>query len=171
MIVMGVDPGTAIMGYGVIEYVNSRHRSLAYGVLRTSKEDGAEIRLKQLFFGINRLLDEFRPDAVAVEELFFNRNTTTAISVGQARGVALLAAGLRDIPVGEYTPLQVKQTVVGYGRAEKHQVQYMIQRILRLEETPKPDDAADALAIALCYCQFGGKDAWQSSKRKTKELG
>ena len=166
MIVLGIDPGTAIMGYGLVEYRNSKHKSLTYGVLRTAKEDKTEDRLKQLFHGINRLLDEYKPDVMAVEELFFNRNVTTAFTVGQARGVALLAAGLRDIPVGEYTPLQVKQAVVGYGRAEKHQVQYMLQRILGLAEAPKPDDAADALAVAVCYCQFGGKSSWQSNKRQ-----
>ena len=165
MIVIGIDPGTAIMGYGVVEYGNSKHKPLAYGVLRTDKEEKAEARLTQLFGGINRLLDVHRPDVMAVEELFFNRNTTNAITVGQARGVALLAAGLRGIPVGEYTPLQVKQAVVGYGRAEKHQVQFMIRKLLGLDEAPKPDDAADALAVAICYCQFGGKSAWQSTKR------
>ncbi len=164
MIVLGIDPGTAIMGYGVVSYQNSKHKPLAYGVLRTNKDEKTEDRLKQLFQGINELLDEYRPDVMAVEELFFNRNVTTAITVGQARGVALLAASLRGIPVGEYTPLQVKQAVVGYGRAEKQQVQYMIQRILGLQEVPKPDDAADALAIAICYCQFGGKSSWRSSK-------
>jgi len=165
MIVLGIDPGTAIMGYGVVEYKNSKHKALTYGVLRTDKEDKPEERLRQLFLGVNRLLDIHSPDVIAVEELFFNRNATNAISVGQARGVALLAAGLRSIPVGEYTPLQVKQAVVGYGRAEKHQVQFMIKKILGLEETPKPDDAADALAIAICYCQFGGQKSWQSTKR------
>ena len=166
MIVIGIDPGTAIMGYGIIEYRSSKHKAVAYGVLRTNKDEKTEDRLKILFLGVNRLLDEYKPDVMAVEELFFNRNITNAISVGQARGVALLAAGLREIPVGEYTPLQVKQAVVGYGRAEKHQVQFMIRKILGLKETPKPDDAADALAIAICYCQFGGKSGWQSTKRK-----
>ena len=166
MIVLGIDPGTAIMGYGIVEYKNSKHKSLTYGALRTGKDEKTEERLRQLFLGVNRLLDEYKPDVMAVEELFFNRNTTNAISVGQARGVALLAAGLRNIPVGEYTPLQVKQAVVGYGRAEKHQIQFMIKKILGLEETPKPDDAADALAVAVCYCQFGGKSGWHSSKRK-----
>ena len=164
MIVLGIDPGTAIMGYGIVHYQNSRHKALSYGVLRTGKDEKTEERLKQLFLGINRLLDEYAPDVMAVEELFFNRNTTNAISVGQARGVAMLAAGLRDMPVGEYTPLQVKQAVVGYGRAEKHQVQYMVRKILGMAETPKPDDAADALAVAICYCQFGGRNAWQSVK-------
>ena len=165
MIVLGIDPGTAIMGYGVVDYRNSKHKPLTWGVLRTDKGEKTEDRLTSLFHGINRLLDEYNPDVMAVEELFFNRNTTNAISVGQARGVALLSAGLRNIPIGEYTPLQVKQAVVGYGRAEKHQVQYMIQRILGLTEAPKPDDAADALAIAICYCQFGGQRSWQSTRR------
>ena len=164
MIVMGIDPGTAIMGYGVVQYQNSRHKALSYGVLRTKKEDLAEERLKQLFLGINNLLDTYKPDVMALEELFFNRNTTNAISVGQARGVALLAAGLRSMPVGEYTPLQVKQAVVGYGRAEKQQVQFMVQKLLGLQEKPKPDDAADALAIAICYCQFGGKKGWHNAQ-------
>jgi crossover junction endodeoxyribonuclease RuvC len=164
MIVLGIDPGTAIMGYGVVSYQNSKHKPLTYGVLRTEKGDGTGKRLQQLFQGINRLLEEYRPDVMAVEELFFNRNVTTAITVGQARGVALLAASLQGIPIGEYTPLQVKQAVVGYGRAEKQQVQYMIQRILGLPEAPKPDDAADALAVAVCYCQFGGKSGWRSAK-------
>ena len=157
MIVIGIDPGTAIMGYGVVEFKNSKHRSVDYGVIRTSKDEPQESRLKQLFLELNRLLDVHKPDVMAVEELFFNRNTTNAISVGQARGIAMLSAGLRDMPVGEYTPLQVKQAVVGYGRAEKKQVQYMVTKILGLHDTPKPDDAADALAIAVCYCQFGGK--------------
>ncbi|MCL2121030.1 MAG: crossover junction endodeoxyribonuclease RuvC [Clostridiales bacterium] len=165
MIVLGIDPGTAIMGYGVVEYGNSKHKSLAYGVIRTDKGDKTEDRLKQLFLGVNRLFDEYKPDVMAVEELFFNRNTTNALSVGQARGVILLAAGIREVPIGEYTPLQVKQAVVGYGRAEKHQVQFMIRKILGLEATPKPDDAADALAVAICYCQFGGRQSWQSTRR------
>ena len=162
MIVIGIDPGTAIMGYGIVEFSGGRHKPVDYGVLRTDKDMKPEIRLRELFIGINRLLDGFKPDVMAVEELFFNRNTTNAISVGQARGVAMLAAGLRDMPVGEYTPLQVKQAVVGYGRAEKSQVQFMVRKLLSLPETPKPDDAADALAVAICYCQYGGKSSWRS---------
>ncbi len=167
MIVLGIDPGTAIMGYGVIEYKGSKHFPLAYGVWRTSKEENAAFRLKQLYFEINKVLEEVRPDVVVVEELFFNRNVTTAITVGQARGIVLLAAELHSIPFAEYTPLQVKQAVVGYGRAEKQQVQYMVQRILGLKEVPKPDDAADALAIAICHCQFGGNKCWRSSDTKS----
>lgn len=169
MIVLGIDPGTAIMGYGVIEYRDSRHKPLAYGVLRTSKDQPAEARLERLFYGVNELLDKYCPEVMAVEELFFNRNVTTAITVGQARGVALLAASMKKIKVTEYTPLQVKQAVVGYGRAEKQQVQYMIQRILGLQEAPKPDDAADALAIAVCHCQFGGLKSWRGTSPKELE--
>jgi len=164
LIVLGIDPGTAIMGYGVIEYKGSKHLPLAYGVLRTNKEDSMADRLKYLYNGINQLIDTYQPDAITVEELFFNQNVTTALTVGQARGIVLLAAGLHNIPVTEFTPLQVKQAVVGYGRAEKQQVQYMVQRILGLKSVPKPDDAADALAIAICHCQFGGSNSWRSSK-------
>jgi len=167
MIVIGIDPGTAIMGYGVVEYINSRHKALGYGVIRTSKDEPVQGRLARLFHGVNELLDAYKPDVMAVEELFFNRNTTNAISVGQARGIALLAAGIRGMHVGEYTPLQVKQAVVGYGRAEKQQVQFMVAKILGLQELPRPDDAADALAVAVCYCQFGGKVAWQSVKQES----
>ncbi len=169
MIVLGIDPGTAIMGYGVIDYQNSKHKPLAYGVLRTSKDDAAEYRLERLFYGVSELLEKHQPDIMAVEELFFNQNVTTAITVGQARGVALLAASMKKVKVTEYTPLQVKQAVVGYGRAEKQQVQYMIQRILGLKEVPKPDDAADALAIAVCHCQFGGLKSWRGTSQKELE--
>ena len=113
MIVLGIDPGTAIMGYGVIDYQNSKHKPLAYGVLRTSKDDAAEYRLERLFYGVSELLEKHQPDIMAVEELFFNQNVTTAITVGQARGVALLAASMKKVKVTEYTPLQVKQAVVG----------------------------------------------------------
>lgn len=166
MIVLGIDPGTAIMGYGIIDYKGGRYSPLAYGVWRTPKEMHPAGRLRQLYEDINQTLVDAKPDVVAVEELFFNRNVTTAITVGQARGIVLLAAELHGIPVTEYTPLQVKQAVVGYGRAEKQQVQYMVQRILGLKEAPKPDDAADALAIAICHCQFGGGTCWRSSEPK-----
>lgn len=166
MIVMGIDPGTAIMGYGVLDYKGSKHIPLTYGVLRTTKEDSTADRLKKLFLGLNSLIEEYKPEVVAVEELFFNQNVTTATTVGQARGIVLLAASLQNIAVSEFTPLQVKQAVVGYGRAEKQQVQFMVQRILSLKEIPKPDDAADALAIAICHCQFGGNHSWRSNKVK-----
>ena len=151
VIIMGVDPGTAITGYGVVEQMGNRYRLLEYGVIRTSKPMDAASRLNEVFSGINRVIESFKPDQVAVEELFFNKNAKTALVVGQARGVIILAAHLKGLPVFEYTPLQVKQAVVGYGRAEKQQVQYMVKAILNLGEFPKPDDAADALAIAVCH--------------------
>jgi len=163
MIVLGIDPGTAIMGYGLIEFDKGKYKTLAYGVLRTSKDDKMENRLEQLYYGVNKIIDEFSPSVMAVEQLFFNTNQTTAITVGQARGIALLCASMKKLTLAEYTPLQVKQAVVGYGRAEKNQVQYMITKMLNLKEVPKPDDAADALAIALTYCMAGGNRAWRST--------
>lgn len=148
---LGIDPGTAIMGYGVVEQRGSSLRPLAHGVLLT--EAGAPLpgRLHTLHRQLQALIAEYRPDVMAVEELFFSRNTTTALAVGHARGVALLAAAEAEIPVAEYTPLQVKDAVVGYGRATKDQVQQMIRTLLGLEAIPKPDDAADALAVAICH--------------------
>ena len=151
MVILGIDPGTASMGYGIVRYEKDRFEPLCYGVLRTSKSKETAQRLKTLFEGINLLISKFSPEQVAVEALFFNSNTTTAISVGQARGVAILAAGLNEIPVFEYTPLQVKQCVAGYGKADKKQIQFMVRALLSLNVTPKPDDAADALAIAICH--------------------
>lgn len=164
MIVMGIDPGTAIMGYGIIEYHKSKHRCLDYGVIRTSKDSAPAERLAVLYQELNVLLERYKPQAVSIEELFFNQNVTTALSVGQARGIALLCAQQHGMIISEFTPLQVKQAVVGYGRADKKQVQFMIQKLLALDTPPKPDDAADALAVAICHCQFGGSHAWRSSK-------
>ena len=151
MIILGVDPGTAITGYGLVEQLGNRYRLLEYGVIRSSKTADTAGRLNQVFSGINRVINGFKPDHVAVEELFFNKNAKTALIVGQARGVIILASHLQGLPVFEYTPLQVKQAVVGYGRAEKQQVQFMVKAILNLGELPKPDDAADALATAICH--------------------
>lgn len=151
MIIMGVDPGTAITGYGVIEYVGNKFNLLEYGVVRSSKEIAVAERLQIVFNGINQIIDKYQPEHFVIEELFFNKNTKTALAVGQARGVIILAACLKGLPVYEYTPLQVKQAVVGYGRAEKQQVQFMVKAIMNLQEIPKPDDAADALAIGICH--------------------
>ena len=151
MVIMGVDPGTAITGYGVIEHLGNRFRLLEYGVIRTSKTEDIASRLHTVFTGINKVMTIFQPDHMAVEELFFNKNTKTALSVGQSRGVIILAAHLRGLPIFEYTPLQIKQAVVGYGRAEKKQVQYMVKAILNMSEFPHPDDAADALAAGICH--------------------
>ena len=147
----GIDPGTAIMGYGVVEGKSGALRLVAYGVLNTSNAETMPQRLHFLHRRLVELLELYRPAAVAVEQLFFNRNVRTALAVGQARGVALLAAAQQGLAVYEYTPLQVKDAVVGYGRASKDQVQQMIRVLLNLEGIPKPDDAADALAVAICH--------------------
>ncbi|WP_407307910.1 crossover junction endodeoxyribonuclease RuvC [Desulfosporosinus sp. SB140] len=151
MIILGIDPGTAIMGYGLIEQQGNRLKALAYSCWRTPAHTPLAERLLLLYNQISPFLIETRPDHVVVEELFFNRNTTTAIAVGQARGIVLLAGAQQGIPVYEYTPLQVKQAVVGYGRADKIQVQQMVKGLLGLEKIPKPDDTADALALAICH--------------------
>jgi crossover junction endodeoxyribonuclease RuvC len=151
LIILGIDPGFALTGYGVIDYTGNRLKMLEYGVISTKAGEKFSSRLLQIDAGIKALADKYHPDACAIEELFFNNNVTTAISAAQGRGVALTAAAGKGIPVYEYTPLQVKQNVVGYGRAEKKQVQAMVKMLLKLDTLPKPDDAADALAIAICH--------------------
>ena len=151
MIILGIDPGLAIVGWGVIEYKNTKFRTLAYGSIQTPAGMRTEERLRAIFDGMNELIEKYRPDAMAVEELFFNTNITTGIRVAEARGVILLAAERAGLSIQEYTPLQVKQAVVGYGRADKNQVQQMTRALLGLNSIPKPDDVADALAIAVCH--------------------
>lgn len=152
MRVLGIDPGTALLGYGVVAGTE-RPEALTYGVIRTAVGTPLEIRLVQLYEALASLMDEWSPDVVVLEQLFFARNVTTALSVGQARGVVLLLCGQRGLPVAEYTPAQVKQAVGGYGRAGKRQMQEMVRLLLGLPSIPQPDDAADALAIALCHLQ------------------
>lgn len=153
-IVIGIDPGTATTGYGVVAQTERDELVLlACGVISTQPEDDMHLRLLELFRDLSALIDEFAPDAVAVEKLFFGRNVTTAISVGQARGIVLLIAALKECTLVEYTPAEVKQAVTGYGNAAKPQIQEMVQRILNLDEIPRPDDAADGIAIALCHLQ------------------
>lgn len=151
MLIMGIDPGIAIAGYGLISGKDNDCRVIEYGVIRTDSALPMPKRLKKIYEGYAQLIKKYKPDAVAIEELFFNKNAKTIISVGQARGAAILAAALANIEVCEYTPLQVKQAVIGYGRADKHQIQQMIKMIFNLDRLPKPDDAADALAIAFCH--------------------
>lgn len=151
MIILGIDPGYAITGYGVVEYVGNHFKVLEFGAVDTKAGELFSKRLEQIYDIIGGICDKYHPDSVAIEELFFNTNSTTAIGVAQGRGVALLACTKRGIPCHEYTPLQVKMTLVGYGRAEKRQMQEMVKMILKLESIPKPDDAADALAIAICH--------------------
>jgi crossover junction endodeoxyribonuclease RuvC len=153
-IVLGIDPGTASTGYGVVwERASGEYQLLACGVIRTHPDQPMTERLKEIFLDVQGLIQEFQPNEMAVEQLFFGRNVTTAITVGQARGAVLLAAALNNLPVAEYTPATVKQALTGYGNADKLQMQMMVQQILKLEEIPRPDDAADGVAIALCHLQ------------------
>jgi len=156
MRVLGIDPGIAIMGFGFVDKVGHRIVPVQYGCVQTKAGTPTEKRLVQIYDASCELLDRYRPATIAVEKLFFNKNVTNAFSVGQARGVLLLAAAQRGIPVGEYTPMQVKQAVVGYGGAEKKQVQEMVRRLLKLSAAPKPDDVADALAVAICHAHSVG---------------
>ena len=151
MTILGIDPGYAIIGFGVLKKEGSK--VVDYGVITTPKEMAMSDRLDTIFRGIGELIDTFKPDEVAIEELFFNTNITTGIAVAEARGAIIVACRERHIPVYEYTPLQIKQALTGVGRAEKKQVQFMVKSILGLESVPKPDDAADALAAALTHAQ------------------
>ncbi len=154
MIVLGIDPGYAIVGYGLIDTKDMK--PLQYGVIRTEAGIDIDDRLCEIYDNMTELLRAFRPDHVAIEKLYFNTNEKTAINVSQARGVIILACKKCGVKIYEYTPLQVKISVVGYGRAEKCQVMDMTKRLLGLKKTPKPDDAADALAIALCHANSSG---------------
>lgn len=149
--ILGIDPGTATMGWGVVRQDGNRLLYVQHGAIVTPSNWEMPRRLGRLFDGVTELVRGYRPASVVVEELFFNTNVTTAITVGQARGVALLAAYKAGVGIAEYTPLQVKQAITSYGRAEKRQVQEMVKTLLNLREIPKPDDAADGLAIAICH--------------------
>jgi len=154
MIILGIDPGYAIVGFGVIEKDNrGKLTVIDYGVIETPKEESFPLRLKIIADSLKALIEKYKPDQIAVEELFFNNNITTGIAVAEARGVILLTAVEHCGNLYEYTPLQIKQAITGNGRAEKKQVQYMTVAILGLKSVPKPDDAADALAAALCHAQ------------------
>ena len=152
MLVIGIDPGTAITGYGLVrENEDGSLTVVDFGAILTAADSPLPVRLKQLYQSLNEILLLHRPESSAVEKLFFQRNVRTAISVGQARGVVLLALAEADLPVGEYTPLEVKQAVAGYGGADKNQIQQMVRALLDLDAVPEPDDAADALAVAICH--------------------
>ena len=153
MRILGIDPGIATVGFGVIDADRGRQSYVSCGVISTPAHTLLSSRLNQIYEDLGRLIDTFKPDAISIEELFFNTNITTGISVAHGRGVILLAAYRRGVPVFEYTPLQVKQAVVGYGRAEKRQVIDMVRRILNMPAPPKPDDAADAVAMAICHAR------------------
>lgn len=151
--ILGLDPGTATTGWGVIEEDRKQPLVVAFGCIETSKLKSDVERLKEISNDVSELIAKYQPDEVAIEELFFFKNLKTAIKVAQARGVLLLTACQSKVPIFEYTPLQVKQAITGYGRAEKNQIQIMVKSILKLTHMPKPDDAADALAIAICHQQ------------------
>lgn len=151
MRILGIDPGTATTGFGVIEAENGKFTLINGGVITTPAKQAAEIRLETIYDNLTEIIKETKPDEVAVEQLFFARNVTTAMSVSQARGVVLLAIIKAKLDHAQYTPLQVKQALTGYGRAEKSQIQQMVKTLLRLDSIPKPDDCADALATAICH--------------------
>ncbi len=150
MRIIGIDPGYAIVGFGVVEYDGHKFVPIEYGAITTEANTPFPLRLKSIYDDMEFILDKYKPERFAIEKLFFTSNQKTGIDVAQARGILVLSAVSRGIPIFEYTPLQVKQAVVGYGRAEKSQVMDMTKRILNLQQIPKPDDAADALAIAIC---------------------
>ncbi|MDQ2087822.1 crossover junction endodeoxyribonuclease RuvC [Herbivorax sp. ANBcel31] len=151
MVIMGIDPGIAIIGYGMVSYKGNKFTPMDYGAIKTDSSMNLSQRLLVLYNRLEEIIEKYKPDVVSIEELFFNKNIKTALTVGHGRGVAVLAAARADVEVFEYTPLQVKQSVVGYGRAEKAQVQQMIKIILNLKKIPRPDDVADALAVAVCH--------------------
>lgn len=150
MRILGIDPGYAIVGYGVVDYSKNRFSVVGYGAITTKAKTPFSDRLSVIYNDMLEIIDKYKPDRLSIEKLYFNTNSTTAIDVAQARGVIVLAAKQRGVAINEYTPLQVKQAVTGYGRAEKHQVMEMVKSLLCLKAVPKPDDTADALAIAIC---------------------
>lgn len=166
MRILGIDPGIAIVGFGILDYDGVNFKVVDYGAITTPAHTPVTERLKMIYDDLAYVIEKYKPEQMAIEELFFNNNVKTAITVAQARGVLILGASLFGLEVFEYTPLQVKQAVVGYGRADKNQVQQMVKSILKLHEVPKPDDTADAVAIAICH---GFSNGMRS--RILKELG
>lgn len=154
MRILGIDPGYAIVGYGITDYSHCRFGLVGYGAITTPAGTPFPERLLSIYQDIKLIIDKYKPDCLAIERLYFNTNTTTAIDVAQARGVIILAAEESGLEISEYTPLQVKQSVTGYGKAEKHQVMEMVKSLLGLNAVPKPDDTADALALAVCHAHY-----------------
>ena len=157
MIVLGIDPGYAIVGYGIVKYEKNKFTPITFGAVTTKAGVRFSARLEKIYNDLLEILEKYKPETIAIEKVFFNTNTTTAIDVAQARGVILLAAEQMHIPVFEYTPLQVKQSVTGYGKAEKRQIMEMTKMLLGLKSVPKPDDTADALAAAICHAHSAGR--------------
>lgn len=165
MLVLGIDPGTAIMGYGVVDMTHGKLTPVFYGSILTDKDMLPELRLKKIYDELCELIEHFHLDYMSIEKLYFNHNQTTAIPVAQARGVALLAAANHGLPVLEYTPMQIKMSVVGTGSATKEQVIYMVRNLLNIKEKIKPDDTADALAAAICGLNTAMTRSWQEGAR------
>jgi crossover junction endodeoxyribonuclease RuvC len=162
MLIIGIDPGTAITGYGLVrEEMDGRLVTVDYGAILTSKKTPMPERLLQLYKGLKEIINLHQPERAAVEKLFFQRNVRTALSVGQARGVVLMALAQASMSISEYTPMQIKQAITGYGGADKRQIQHMVQALLELEEVPQPDDAADALAVAICHLHSARMESLQ----------
>ena len=168
MRVLGIDPGLAIVGWGVVDRINGMtFAPVAYGSINTPAKTEIPYRLEMIYKNMNHIIEKYKPDEIAIEQLFFNTNQTTAIAVAEARGVILLAAEQHGLSVAEYTPLQVKQAVVGYGLAEKQQVIAMVTTLLKLPKPPKPDDTADAIAIALCH-GYSASSLLRRAKKQTE---
>lgn len=164
MVILGIDPGYAIVGYGVIKYEGNKFSIIEYGAITTKAKTPFNERLESIYDELHDIMSRTKPDAMSIEKLFYNNNAKTVIDVSQARGVTMLAAQKHKLDIAEYTPLQVKQSVVGYGRAEKKQVQEMTRVILKLDKIPKPDDTADALAMAICHAHASGSLMGKLSK-------
>ena len=170
MYILGIDPGLAIVGWGVVEYKDNKFSTLGYGAITTPAGIDVEQRLLQIYDGVDGVIKKYKPDEIAIEELFFNTNQKTAIAVAEARGVIMLCGIQSKIPLYEYTPLQVKQAVVGYGRADKKQVITMTSMLLDLKKSPKLDDTSDALAIAVCHGHSSGSALKNFYNKKKKKL-
>lgn len=151
MRVLGIDPGIAITGYGIIEKNGNKLNPITYGCITTTSKNSIDSRLKTIYTDLSQIIKEYSPDIMSIEEIFFAANVKTAITVGQARGVIILSAAISNVIIAEYTPLEIKQALTGYGHADKNQVQYMVQKLLGLTSIPKPDDIADGLAVAICH--------------------
>lgn len=171
MRILGIDPGYAIVGFGAVEYEHNNFRTIQYGSITTTAHSSFVDRLQEIFVDMQTLIANVKPDAMAIETLFFTTNQKTVIAVAEARGVILLAARLANVPIFEYTPLQVKQSVSGYGKAPKKQVQEMTKTLLQLKEIPKPDDTADALAMAICHAYSYRSKQFGVAKTKREEMG
>ena len=168
--IIGIDPGTAIVGYGIIDYIEKKYQVIDYGCIYTPKDLPMEKRITIIYDKLEEILKKYSPTHMAIEDLFYFKNAKTVISVGQARGVILLCGEKNNIPQTSYTPLQVKMGITGYGRSEKKQIQQMVQRILKLDEIPKPDDAADALAIAITHINSLNSGYLVSTTANLKQL-